>query len=67
MRQFAFAKKLLPNSAIVRIEEANGFVLLFGKAKLKEAETLYAEAAKCAPADAMQTLDAAHAREEAEG
>ncbi len=67
VRQFALARKLLPNSAIARIEEANGFVLLFGKAKLKEAETLYAEAAKCASADAMQKLDAEHAREEAEG
>ena len=42
-------------------------VILFGKARLAEAEKLYAEAAKCAPADAMQKLDAEHAREEAEG
>ncbi|HXZ17933.1 MAG TPA: hypothetical protein VEH77_18560, partial [Roseiarcus sp.] len=67
VRHFALARNLLPESAIVRIEEANGIVMLFGKAKLEEAEKLYAEAAKCAPADAMQKLDAEHAREEAEG
>ena len=67
VKHFALARKLLPDSAIARIEQANGLVMLFGKAKLTEAEKLYAEAAKCAPADAMQKLDAEHAREEAEG
>ena len=67
LKHFALARKLLPDSAIARIEEANGLVMLFGKAKLAESEQLYAEAAKCAPADAMQRLDAEHAREEAEG
>jgi hypothetical protein len=67
LRRFAIARKLLPDSAIVRIEEANALVMLFGKAKLAEAEKLYAEAARCAPSDAMQKLDAEHAREEAEG
>jgi len=65
VKHFALARKLLPESAICRIEEANGLVLLFGKAKLAEAERLYEQAAKCAPADAMQKLDAEHAREEA--
>jgi hypothetical protein len=37
------------------------------KAKLKEAEKLYEEAARCKPADAMQKPDADHAREEADG
>ena len=67
VRHFALARKLLPDSAIARIEEANGLVMLFGKAKLAEAEKLYMEAARCKPADAMQKLDAEHAREEAEG
>jgi hypothetical protein len=67
VRHFALARKLLPESAIARIEEANGLVMLFGKAKLKEAEKLYEEAARCKPADAMQKLDAESAREEAEG
>jgi hypothetical protein len=66
VRHFAIARRLLPDSAIARIEEANGLVMLFGKAKLAEAETLYREAARCKPADAMQKLDAEQAREEAE-
>ncbi len=64
VRHFALARKLLPDSAIARIEEANGLVMLFGKAKLAEAQKLYKEAARCAPADAMQKLDAEHAKEE---
>ena len=67
LKHFALARRLLPDSAIARIEEANGLVMLFGKAKLAEAEKLYEEAARCKPADAMQKLDAEHAREEAEG
>src|SRR5208337_2225535 len=59
MKHFALARRLLPDSAIARIEEANGIVMLFGKAKLAEAEKLYKEAARCKPADAMQKLDAA--------
>ena len=66
-KHIALARKLPPDSAIARIEQANGLVMLFGKAKLAKAEKLYAEAAKCAPGDAMQKLDAGHAREEAEG
>ncbi len=67
IRHFALARRLLPDSAIARIEEANGLVMLFGKAKLGDAERLYKEAARCKPADAMQKLDAEHAREETEG
>ncbi len=67
MKQYELARKLLPDSAIARIEEANGLVLLFGKSKLAEAEDLYREASQCAAHDAMQKLDAEHAREEADG
>jgi len=67
VKHFALARKLLPHSAIARIEEANGLVMLVGKAKLAEAEALYKEAANCRPADAMQKLDAEHAREEVGG
>ena len=63
LKHFALARRLLPDSAIARIEEANGLVMLFGKAKLAEAERLYKEAARCMPADAMQKLDAEHAKE----
>ncbi len=64
LRHFALARRLLPDSAIARIEEANGLVMLFGKAKLAEAEKLYKEAARCTPAEAMQKLDSEHAKEE---
>jgi hypothetical protein len=67
VRRFALARKLLPDSAIARIEEANGLALLFGRSKLAEAQELYKEAARRPAADAMQKLDAEHAREEAEG
>ena len=67
VKHFAIARRLLPNSAIARIEEANGLVMLFGNSRLAEAEELYKEAARSAPADAMQKLDAEHAKEEAEG
>jgi tetratricopeptide (TPR) repeat protein len=57
------AIKLNPDSAIARIEYANGLALLFGKERLKEAERLYAEAAKMKPADAMERLDSESAKE----
>jgi hypothetical protein len=38
--------------------------MLFGKSKLSEAKKLYKEAAHCAAADAMQKLDAEHAKDE---
>ena len=66
VRHYALARKLLPDSAIARIEEANGLVMLFGKSRIAAAEKLYAEAARCAPADAMQKLDAEHAKKEAD-
>ncbi len=67
VKHYALARKLLPESAIARIEEANGLVLMFGKSKLAEAEELYRKAANCPALDAMQKLDAEHAREEADG
>jgi hypothetical protein len=39
------ALKLNPDSAITRIEYANALVMMFGKAKMKDAERLYQEAA----------------------
>ena len=65
LRHFDEALRLLPDSAIVRVEKANGLVLLFGRSRLAEAKKLYAEAALAKPADAMQWLDAEHARESA--
>jgi tetratricopeptide (TPR) repeat protein len=64
---FQTALKLNPDSAIVRIEYANGMVMLSGKFKMQEAEKLYAEAAACTPMDAMERLDVELAKSEIEG
>ena len=61
---FQKALKLNPDSAIARIEYANALVTVFGKDKLKEAEKLYAEAAKQKPLDAMERLDVEAAKAE---
>ncbi len=62
----AEALKLNPDSAIARTEMANALVMLYGKGKLKEAEKLYAEAAACEAADAMERLDIEAAKAELE-
>lgn len=58
------ALKLNPDSAIARIEYANALVMMFGKARMKDAERLYEEAAKITPMDAMERLDVEAARAE---
>lgn len=67
LEHFQQALKLNPDSAIARIEYANGMVMLMGKSKMKDAERLYAEAAKCKPLDAMERLDVELAKSEIEG
>jgi tetratricopeptide (TPR) repeat protein len=64
LEHFERALKLNPDSAIARIEYGNALVILFGKDKLKDAEKLYAEAAKQKPLDAMERLDVELANEE---
>ncbi|HZQ62916.1 MAG TPA: hypothetical protein VFC24_16295 [Casimicrobiaceae bacterium] len=61
---FEKALALDPESAIARIEYANGLLRLFGKTRLADAENLYADASRCKPADAMQRLDVEFARAE---
>jgi tetratricopeptide (TPR) repeat protein len=63
---FQQALKLNPGSAIAMIEYANGLVMLEGDKKMKEAEKLYADAAACMPADAMERLDVELAKSELE-
>jgi tetratricopeptide (TPR) repeat protein len=63
---FQKALKLNPDSAIARIEYANGLIMLFGKSRLDEATKLYEEAAACKPADAMERLDVERAKAELE-
>lgn len=64
VKHFETALKLNPGSAIARIEYANGLAMLYGKAKLADATTLYKEAAACAAADAMERLDTELAKSE---
>ena len=66
LEHYQKAQKLNPDSAIARIEYANGLIMLFGKARMAEAEKLYQEAAACTPADAMERLDVELARSELE-
>ena len=64
LEHFQKAQKLNPDSAIARIEHANGLIMLFGKSRIADAEKLYKEAAACKPADAMERLDVELARSE---
>jgi tetratricopeptide (TPR) repeat protein len=66
LEHYQRALKLHPESAIARIEYANGLILLFGKDRLDEATKLYEQAAACKPMDAMERLDVELARSELE-
>ena len=66
LAMFQQAIKLNPASAIAMVEYANGLVMLEGDKKMKEAEKLYADAAACDPADAMERLDVEMAKAELE-
>jgi len=64
LEHYQKALKLNPDSAIARVEYANGLIMMFGKARMADAEALYKEAAACKPADAMERLDVLLARSE---
>ncbi|MDK9697609.1 MAG: hypothetical protein OEL76_14605 [Siculibacillus sp.] len=66
VKHFETALKLNPDSAVARIEYANGLVMMFGNSKMKQAIALYTEAAKSKPADAMERLDVELAKAELE-
>ncbi|RZT95144.1 hypothetical protein [Rivibacter subsaxonicus] len=66
LKMFQAALKLNPASAIAMVEYANGLVMLEGDKKMKDAEKLYAQAAACEPADAMERLDVEMAKAELE-
>jgi tetratricopeptide (TPR) repeat protein len=66
LEHFQKAVKLNPESAIARIEYANGLILLFGKSRIDEATTLYEDAAAMKPMDAMERLDVGLAQSELE-
>jgi tetratricopeptide (TPR) repeat protein len=62
LEHFKQALKLAPASPIVRIEYANGLMLLDASRNRAAAQTLYAEAAALEPLDAMEQLDVERAR-----
>lgn len=66
LEHYKTALKLNPDSAIAKIEYANGLVMLQGKKALAEAEALYAAAANCEAADATERLDIELAKAELE-
>lgn len=66
LKMFQQALKLNPASPIAMVEYANGLVMLEGEKRMKDAEKLYADAAACEPADAMERLDVEMAKEELE-
>ncbi len=66
VEHFESALKLNPESAIARVEFANGLAMMFGNAKIKDAERYYREAAACKAADAMEWLDIETAKSELE-
>ena len=60
------ALKLTPDSPIAHIEHGNVLMLLHGEKKEDAAAAAYEKAASLKPADAMESLDAAYAREQLE-
>ena len=62
----ASALKLTPQSPIAHIEHGNVLMLLHGAKQEAAAAAAYEKAAKLTPADAMEALDAAYAREQIE-
>jgi len=66
VEHFEKALKLNPDSAIARIEYANGMIMMLGEAKMQDAEKLYLDASKFKPMDAMERLDVELAKSEME-
>lgn len=66
LKHFKKALELNPDSAIARVEYANGLVMLEGKKKMNDAVALYEEAAAFEAKDAMERLDVQMAMDELE-
>ena len=60
------ALKLTPDSPIAHVEHANVLLLLHGDKQEDAAAAAFEKAAKAKPKDAMETLDAAYARDQIE-
>lgn len=65
-KQLQQALKLTPDSPIAWIEYANALLLLHGDKREDDAAAAFDKAARCKPRDAMEALDAAHARAQIE-
>lgn len=66
LKHFQTAIELHPESAIAKIEYANGLLMLYGDKKMDQAVGLYEQAAECTPVDAMERLDVEQAKVELE-
>jgi hypothetical protein len=64
VKHFKAALKLIPHSAIARIEYADALLNLSGSAGVAEARRLYTEASGCEALDAMERLDIQRASDE---
>ncbi|URI10565.1 hypothetical protein MW290_16310 [Aquincola tertiaricarbonis] len=64
LRHFRQALRLMPDSALARLEFAKGLVMLEGEKRLPEADRLCQEAVACTPVDAAERLHAERARAE---
>lgn len=62
LEHFRRALRLAPGAPIVRVEYANGLLLIDAERHRAEARELYAQAAACKPADAMEQADVERAR-----
>ena len=60
------AIKLHPQSAVAKVEYANGLLMLYGDKKMDEATQLYVDASECKPVDAMERLDVELAKSQLE-
>lgn len=66
IKHFETARKLTPKAPVAHLEYGKGLLLLHGKRKQDEAVDAFQQATECEPCDAMEALDAAHAREQFE-
>lgn len=67
LQHYETGLRLFPESAIYKVEFANGLLMLKGRSQRNEAEGLYQKAAGHKPVDAMERLDQELAKAELEG
>lgn len=66
VKHFQESLKLTPQAPIAHIEYGNGLLMMYGKKRTADAMKAYQDAVAIEPADAMEALDIAEAREELE-